>query len=91
MDGNFVSVNEAIEFFFARGFETIHYMGAGRIMMHMDTRLIMHIAPKGDAGVAAYEITADQLQDMLEQMDYAERDRSAYDYMDDMALTGRAA
>lgn len=89
MEGNFVSINEAVEFFFARGYETIHYLGGGRVMMHMDTRSIMHIAPKGAFGVAAYEITPDQLQDMLEQMDYAERDAHGWDYMDEMA--GRAA
>lgn len=89
MDGNFVSLNEAIEFFYTRGYETIHYMGGGRVMMNPDTRSFMHVAPKGDFGYAAYEITADQLQEMLEQIDYAQRDLHGWDYMDEMA--GRAA
>ena len=87
MEGNFVSINEAVEFFYARGYETIHHLGGGRVMMQMDTRSIMHIAPKGVLGVAAYEITADQLQDMLEQLDYAERDNCAWDYTDELYTT----
>lgn len=89
MDGNFVSLDEAIQFFSIRGYDTIHHLGGGRVLMNPATYSFIHIAPKGYLGFAAYEITADQLQDMLEQMDYAERDRYGWDYMDEMA--GRAA
>lgn len=79
MDGNFVSMDEAIQFFYARGYETIHHLGGGRILMHPKRYEFMHLAPKGPLGFAAYEITADQVQDMLEQMEYAERDRNAWE------------
>ena len=68
---NFVSVDEAVVFFFARGFACIHYMGEGRIMHKYDRFLdeneFIHIRPMYEEGVVAYEITGDQLQDMLEQ------------------------
>jgi hypothetical protein len=68
---NFISVQEASAFFYSRGYVTIHHMGDGRIMSHYDRFLreesIVHIMPKYEDGVVAYEITADQLQDMLER------------------------
>lgn len=70
---NFISVNEAVAFFYSRGFESIHHMGDGRIMRaynrFLDEETIIHIRPKESDGVVAYEITSEQLLDMLEQRD----------------------
>jgi len=75
---NFISVNEAVAFFYSRGYESIHYMGDGRIMRAYDRFLneesILHIRPKDGDGVVAYEITSEQLLDMLEQRDLMFRD-----------------
>lgn len=68
---NFISVTEAVEFFYCRGFETIHYMGEGRIMSNQRRpEVLLHIRPKDHDGVVAYEITNDQLEDMIEAMEY---------------------
>ena len=75
---NFISVNEAVAFFYSRGVESIHHMGDGRIMRaynrFLDEETIIHIRPKDDDGVVAYEITSEQLLDMLEQRDIMFRD-----------------
>lgn len=68
---NFVSIDEAVAFFFARGFACIHYMGEGRIMHRYDKFLdeneFMHIRLMEEEGVIAYEITDNQLQEMLDR------------------------
>ena len=61
---NFVSVQEASAFFYDRGYATIHVMNDGRVMQR--NRSFVHIMPKYEQGAVAYEITPDQLQDMLE-------------------------
>ena len=68
---NFISVDEAAAFFYSRGYVTIHHMGDGRIMSYYDRFLseesIIHITPRYEDGVCAYEITSDQLMDMIDR------------------------
>lgn len=67
---NFISVDEATAFFYSRGYETIHHMGEGRIMSQYDRFLreesIIHITPRYEDGVCAYEITPNQLMEMID-------------------------
>jgi len=79
---NFISVTEAVEFFYCRGFETIHYIGEGRIMSNQRRpEILLHIRQKDHDGVVAYEITSDQLEDMIEAMEYNYRKM----YMEEIA------
>lgn len=78
---NFTSVDEAVAFFYMRGFEPIHYMGDGRIVREYNRFLgeetLIHIRPREGRGVVAYEISSDQLLDMLEQRDLTYRNMYA--------------